>query len=86
MGTRCGVNCTVAGAPAIASSPISISGRWRWVAIPYALTLSSTAPKVRPALSPRPAPVTPDIESTTIGPSISPAPKRGPKPSSAEVG
>ena len=47
------------------ASSCSISPMWRWVKMPYALTLSLTSPKWRSALGSRPAPETPLLASTT---------------------
>jgi hypothetical protein len=68
VGTRCGTNVTAAGVPVASSSPRSISGVCWWRGARYGRIESSvTACDVRSDAE-RPAPDTPVLPSTWIGP------------------
>ncbi len=86
IGSRCGAKITAERQPAAWSS-CSISATWRWRPMEYARTFSCTSPNKSSVFAARPAPLAPDLESTTIAPSPTrPARTRGTNPSSAPGG
>ena len=66
MGTRCGTKTMCTGFCASALRTSSISGLCRWAAILYALNDSLTSQWWTVREGERPAPLTPDLESTTM--------------------
>ena len=66
MGIRCGVKDNAMGSSAMEESSCSISGVWRCVATPYALTDSLHSAKSVAVFAFLPAPDTPDLASMII--------------------